>query len=331
MKATAIANANIALVKYWGKRDETLILPQNNSISVTLNGLNTITTVEFDKKYDRDVFILGKEKFQGSEEFKRVVKHLDLIREMARIKDRAKVASKNNFPTAAGLASSASGFAALSLAGTRAAGMNLGLKELSMLARRGSGSATRSCQGGFVEWLRGEKLDGSDSYAIQIAPPEHWPEFRMITTIVSAIAKKVPSRAGMTETVKTSPMYNAWLNAVKEDLENVKRGILKKDFTLVGKTAESNCLKMHAIMMTTKPALIYWMPATLEIIHSVLAWREEGLEGYFTIDAGPQVKVICLEKDVPELEQRLQNIQEVKKTIVCKPGEGSALINNHLF
>lgn len=331
MKATAIANANIALVKYWGKRDETLMLPQNSSISMTLEGLNTITTVEFDKKNDRDIFVLDREEFKEDKEFEKVVKHLDLIRKMSGIQEKAKVMSKNNFPTAAGLASSASGFAALSLAGSKAAGINLNSKALSALARRGSGSATRSCQSGFVEWQRGEKPDGSDSYAVQIVPPEHWPEFRMITTIVTTVAKKVSSRAGMAQTVETCPMYRAWLDTIEEDLEKVKKGILEKDFTLVGKTAESNCLKVHAIMMTTKPALIYWMPTTLEIIHSILAWRKEGLESYFTIDAGPQVKVICLEKDISELEKRLQAVEGVKKTIVCKPGGEPNLIDKHLF
>lgn len=333
MKATAIANANIALVKYWGKRNKELVLPNNSSISMTFDKLNTITTVEFDKKYKRDIFILdGRELKIGTEEFKRTVGHLNLIRKISESKEKAKVVSKNNFPTAAGLASSASGFAALSLAGSKATGINLDSKELSILTRRsGSGSATRSCQGGFVEWLKGKKPDGSDSYAVQIAPPKHWPEFRIIVTIVSKIKKKVSSTEGMDLTIKTCPMYKAWLETVEEDLRNVKNGILKKDFTLVGKTAESNCLKMHAVMMTTKPALIYWMPATLEIIHSVLSWRKDGLECYFTIDAGPQVKIICLEKDVSKLKRRLQRITGIKKTIICKPGKEPKLINKHLF
>jgi len=332
MKATAIANANIALTKYWGKRDKKLMLPNNGSTSMTLDGLNTITTVEFDEKYGEDVFILGGEEFkEGTEEFDEVKGHLDLIREMSGVKEFAKVVSKNNFPTAAGLASSASGFAALSLAGSKAAGLDLNMQELSALARRGSGSATRSCEGGFVEWLKGEKDDGSDSYAVQIAPPEHWPEFRMITTIVTSAAKKVKSRAGMAQTVETSPMYQAWLDTVNEDIEKVKRGIKEKDFTLVGQTAEENCLKMHATMITTKPEIIYWMPATMAVIHAVIAWREEGLECYFTIDGGPQVKVICLEKDVLELEKRLKEVEGVQKTVVCKPGEAPKLIEEHLF
>lgn len=331
MKATAKANANIALTKYWGKRDAKLMLPNNGSTSMTLDKLNTTTTVEFDKKYDRDIFVLDDKEFKEGEEYEEVKNHLDLIREMAGISEKAKVVSKNNFPTAAGLASSASGFAALSLAGSKAAGLNLDSKELSILARRGSGSATRSCEGGFVEWLRGERDDGTDSYAVQIAPPEHWPEFRMITTIVTTAAKKVKSRAGMAQTVKTCPMYAAWLDTVNEDIETMKRGVKEKNFSLVGQTAEYNCLKMHATMITTKPEIIYFMPATLAIIHAVLAWREEELECYFTIDGGPQVKVICLAKDQEEIMKRLQQIEGVQKTIICKPGEGPTLIEGHLF
>ncbi len=332
MKATAKANANIALTKYWGKRDKKLMLPQNGSTSMTLSDLFTITTVEFDKKYDKDIFILGEEEFkEGSEEYDEVKGHLGLVREMAGVSEKAKVQSKNNFPTAAGLASSASGFAALSVAAAGATGLKLDQQQLSALARRGSGSATRSVLGGFVEWKRGGKADGSDSVAVQIAPPEHWTEFRMITTIVSTVQKKVKSRAGMAKTVETCPYYKDWLATVNNDIENVKKGVKDKNFTLVGETAEHNCLKMHATMITTKPPIIYWMPATMAVIHAVLAWREEGLECYFTIDGGPQVKVICLEKDADELEKRLQGIEGVQKTILCRPGEGAKLVEGHLF
>ncbi len=332
MKASSIANANIALIKYWGKRDRKLILPNNGSISLTLDSLNTVTTVEFDKKYNKDIFILNDREIKEGEELEKVSRHLDLIRKVGSIEIPAKVMSKNNFPTAAGLASSASGFTALALAAAKAAGKDLSSKELSILARQsGSGSAARSCVGGFVEWLKGEKKDGSDSYAVQIAKKEHWPEFRMITTVVSTLKKKVSSTTGMDQTVKTCPLYKAWVDSIPEDLEKVKRGILNKDFSLVGSVAEFNCLKLHAAMLTTRPALIYWMPATLEIIHSILSWRKKGLECYFTIDAGPQVKVICLDKDVQELIKRLKNINGVRKVIVCKPGTGPKLTDNHLF
>ncbi len=330
MKATAIANANIALIKYWGKRDPELFLPYNSSISLTLNGLNTTTTVEFGG-YEQDIFILDGQEIKEGKELEKLVQHLNLIRKIARVSEKAKIVSRNNFPRAVGLASSASGFAAFTFAATEALGMNLDSKELSIISRQGSGSATRSCLGGFVEWIKGEKQDGTDSYAKQIALPEHWPEVRMLTTIVSTKAKKVSSRVGMAQTIKTSPMYSVWLDKIEQDLESVRQGILNKDIDLVGKTAEANCLKMHATMITTVPSIIYWMPATLEIIHSVLEWREKGLECYFTIDAGAQVKIICLEDKVSELTQKLENLDGVKKVIVCKPGQGPKLIKEHLF
>ena len=153
----------------------------------------------------------------------------------------------------------------------------------------------------------------------------------MLTTIVSTEAKEVSSRVGMAQTVETSPTYSAWLNTIEQDLENMRKGILNKDFSLVGKTAEENSLKIHATMITTKPSIIYWVPATLEIIHSVQAWREQGLECYFTIDAGPQVKIIALDNQVSEIKKRLQGLSGVKDVIVCKPGHGPELIENHLF
>jgi len=330
VKATAVANSNIALVKYWGKRDKKLMLPNNGSISMTLDGMNTKTTVEFDPKYEKDIVVLNDKELTEGEEYEEVVGHLNLIREMAGIQDKAKVVSVNNFPTAAGLASSASGFAALSLAGSKAAGLELDARELSILARRGSGSASRSIPAGFVEWKRGEKEDGSDSYAEQIAPPDHW-DFRIVTVITSKGEKKVKSRAGMAQTVATCPFYKVWLETVNEDLEKVRRGILEKDFTLVGETSEFNCLKMHATMITTKPSIIYWNPITMRVIHSVLEWRDSGLECYFTIDAGPQVKILCMEKDVEEVKNRLKEIGCIEDVIVCRPGGGARLVDEHLF
>lgn len=332
MKITAKVNSNIALVKYWGKRDEKLILPNNSNISVAYDKLNTITTVEFDPKYEKDIFILdGKEIAEGSV-LEKTISHLNKIREKANIETKAKIASQNNFPTAAGLASSASGFSALAFAGSKAAGLDLDLKELSILSRlSGSGSASRSLHGGFVEWQKGEKEDGSDSYAFQIEKPDYWPEFRIIVTIVSMSAKKVSSTKGMNATMGTCPMYQGWLDTIEQDLEMVRKGIAQKNFTKVGKTAENNCLKMHATMITTNPPLIYWEPDTLRIMKAVQDWREEGLESYFTIDAGPQVKILCLEKDAQKIEKRLQNIQGVKQTIVCEVGGEAKIINNHLF
>ncbi len=330
MKASAIANSNIALTKYWGKRDSKLMLPNNGSISMTLDGLNTRTTVEFSPEYERDILIFNGKEISEGREYEETVAFMDIVREMAGIREKAKIATENNFPTAAGLASSASGYAALALAASKAAGLNLDKRELSILARRGSGSACRSIEGGFVEWKRGEKKDGSDSYAVQIAPKDHW-DFRMLTTIVSTEEKKVKSRAGMAQTVKTCPYYKGWLETVQDDIDAVRQGILEKDFAKVGSVAEYNCLKMHATMITTKPPIIYWNPATMEIIHAVMAWREEGLESYFTIDAGPNVKVMCMEKDVQELKKRLEGLNGVKEVIVCRPGDEAKTTEEHLF
>ncbi len=329
MKATAVANANIALVKYWGKRNKELILPFNSSISMTCDGLHTKTTVEFSEKYDSDTMVINDEELRKDE--KDILGHIERIRKMAGIEEKAKVISESNFPVAAGLASSASGLAALTLATSKAAGLDLNEKELSILARMGSGSASRSICEGFAEWHKGSKEDGSDSYAESIAPKAHWPEFRMIACIVSEEKKPVSSRAGMAQTVANCPYYEGWLKTVEDDLNNVRNGILKKDFTLVGSTAEYNALKMHATMMTTRPSIIYWTPATMDIMHSVVHWREEGLESYFTMDAGPQVKILCLEKNLDEIKTKLEESDSIKKTVICKPGDGTKIVNEHLF
>ena len=333
MKASAIAPANIALVKYWGKRDEELILPFNGSISVTLDKLFAHTTVEFDERYKEDILILnGKRVEQSSKDYQEYIGNfLRKFRERFGKTPKVKIESVTNFPTGAGLASSAAGFAALATAINEALGLNLDKKELSKLARLGSGSATRSIYGGFVEWLKGERNDGEDSYAIQIAPPEHWKEFRMILCITSKEEKKIKSRAGMAQTVKTSPMYKCWLESVEKDLEDVRAGILGKDLELVGKVAEHNCLKMFATMLTTKPPIIYWNETSIRLIHSILEWRDEGIKCYFTMDAGPQVKVICLEKDEGKIRERLKEIEGVEDIIVTSPGDGAKVTEKHLF
>jgi len=329
MKSTATANANIALVKYWGKRDERLILPQNGSISMTCDGLQTVTTVEFSGAHHKDTVLINDEELQKDE--RDILGHIERIRKLAGINEKAKVVSQSNFPIAAGLASSASGFAALTLAATAAAGLRLNERELTILSRQGSGSSCRSICNGFVEWYKGSRSDGSDSYAETIADKDYWKEFRMIATIVSESKKKVGSRAGMKQTVETCPYYKDWLATVDRDLEIIRIGIKKKDFSSVGITAEMNCLKMHALMMTTVPPILYWIPATLEVMYAVQSMREEGLECYFTIDGGPQVKVMCMEKDLNEINKRLMELEGVKKTIICKPGDGTQLIEKHLF
>ncbi len=330
MKATAVANSNIALVKYWGKRDEKLILPWNSNISVALDGLFTKTTVEFDRALPKDMFILGGVEQEG-EEAQRVLETLDLIRQMSGSNLKAKVQSLNSFPTAAGLASSASGAAALVLAASAAAGLKLSKKELSILARRNSGSGSRSVEGGFVEWIKGEKADGSDSYGKQLFDEKHWPEFRILTTIVTSKAKPIKSRAGMKQSVATSPLYKGWLESVEADLQAVREGIKKKDVTKVGEAAEHNALKMHAVMMSTKPAIIYWLPETIAVMSAVKGLRESGKKCWFTMDAGPQVKVVCLESEAQAIKGALEKVPGVSSVGTHAPGRGAKLTEEHVF
>ncbi|MAG18185.1 MAG: diphosphomevalonate decarboxylase [Candidatus Diapherotrites archaeon] len=330
MKATAIANSNIALVKYWGKRNEEIILPQNSSISMTLDSLHTTTTVEFSKKLKEDSLIIDGKKVPENETEK-VSKHLGLVRKLSGKELFAKVESENNFPKAAGLASSASGFAALSLAATKAFDLHLDKKELSVLARQGSGSASRSIFEGFAEWLKGSQIDGSDSYAKQIAPKDHWPELTMVIPVLTTKEKKIKSRAGMTQTVANSPLYQSWLDTIESDLDKVREGILEKRFSQLGKTAELNALKMHSTMLTTDPHIIYWEPQSITMMKEVMLMREEGIEAYFTIDGGPQIKILCLDKNAKKIENRVKEMKEVKKTYLCKAGDGAKLIDKDLF
>ncbi len=334
MKASAIANANIALVKYWGKRNKELMLPQTGSVSMTTEGLQAHTTVEFDAKYPEDILVVnGKESKKGDEEYDDYVGlFLKVVREKTGKDIKAKIVSNNNFPTAAGLASSAAGFAALAAAVNKALNMGLGEKELSMLARRGSGSAARSIHGGFVEWKRGEKEDGSDCFAEQLFPPEHWPDFRMVIAVTSKKDKKVKSRAGMKQSVANSPYYAAWRDdVVPKHIEIMKKAIAEKDFSTLGQIAQSNALMMHAVAIATTPPVIYWNAGTMDIIHAVMDWRDQGLECYFTIDGGPQVKILCLEKDAEEVKRRLKEFEKVEDMIVTRPGSGAKIVEDHLF
>lgn len=327
MKATAVANSNTAFIKYWGKYDEKLILPMNSNISMTVDSQNTTTTVEFSKDFKDDVvFINGKE--QEGKPRDKVVRHLDLIRKLADVSLKAKVMSENNFPTAVGLASSASGFAALTMAATSAAGLDIDKKQLSIISRQGSGSSCRSIYGGYVEWIKSERSE--DSYAVQIANQNHM-DIRDIAVVISKKKRKMGTREGMRLSMKTSPLYNARLKIVEENLRKAKEAINNKDFTTLGKTAEADCLTMHAVAMTTNPALIYWEPKTLEVMEKVYQWRDEGLECYYTIDTGANMHIFCLPENADEIVKRVKEIPGILDVFMSKPGGDAKLIKKHLF
>ena len=331
MKVTAHANINIALIKYWGKREEKLILPYNSSLSLTLADYGTTTTIEFNKKYKKDEFVLDGKRYLKGDEYDRVVGQLDLVRKQARFKSKAKIVSMNKVKTAAGLASSASGAAALAASASKAAGLNLSSKNLSIMTRQGSGSSTRSILGGFVEWTMGVKKDGSDSFAKQWFDENYWPQLRVLAVIVSFFKKKVKSRTGMRQTVATCPYYECWLKTSGQDLIEIKKAIKAKDFVKMGEISEHNFLKLHALMMTTKPSIIYWLPKSVELIHLVRTWRDEGLSVYLTMDAGPQVKILCLQKDVKKIQARLKKISGICEVIELKLGKGVEYLDKHLF
>ena len=313
-KATVIACANIAFIKYWGKRDTELNLPANSSLSMNQDRLTTVTTVEFAPAWE-DVVILDGREVDG-EARQRIVAHLDRVRAMARLQARARVISENSFPAGAGLASSASGFAALSLAASKAAGLELSERELSILARFGSGSACRSIPGGFIEWEAG--TCSQDSFAKQIAPPEHW-DLRDVIAIVSGAHKRVGSTEGHA-LAPTSHLYLARLASLAERLAQAKAALLEKDLAALGPLIEEDAISMHAVMMTSRPPIYYWLPATVRLIHEVHRWRAEGLQVYFTLDAGPNVHLICQATDQAEVERRLRDIEGVLEVMVSGPG-----------
>ncbi len=323
MRATAVANANLALVKYWGKRDEKLILPQHGSISLTLQGLETRTSVTFDRTLAHDdVLVNGKPVPPAG----RVLGLLDLVRGMAGSDCRARVESENSFPTAVGLASSAAAFAALALAASRAAGLFLDQPGLSRLARQGSGSACRSIYGGFAEWLPGHRPDGSDSFAEPVAPEEHW-DLPVLIALVRSGAKEVSSAQGMARSVATSPFYPAWREQAAKDLNLVRQAIARRDLALLGRVAEENAMRMHAVAMAAEPPTLYWSPGTVAVLEKVRSLRRQGLEVYPSMDAGPHVHLLTSRESVAALRVELLALPEVSEVRLSGPGPGVRLLD----
>lgn len=319
--ASAIAHPNIAFIKYWGNRDARLRIPSNSSLSMTLAGLATRTTVTFSPDQGQDVLELDSESRTG-EALQRVSAQLDLIRERAGIRDYALVVSENDFPSDAGIASSASGMAALTLAGTAAAGLELPPAELSRLARRGSGSAARSVFGGFVEWRAGEGY--ADLPAEQFLPPDHWALVDWIA-VVEHDPKEISSTEGH-GLADSSPLQPSRVRSAPERLELCKRAIRDRDFGMLAAMLELDSNMMHAVMMTSDPPLLYWKPATLEIMHAVRKWRSGGLNVAYTLDAGPTVHCVCTLGDAPEVEAKLRALPSVFALFRGYPGEAARLL-----
>jgi diphosphomevalonate decarboxylase len=322
--ATAEAKPNIAFIKYWGNRDNTLRLPSNGSISMNLDGLYTRTTVSFQPSLPYDELVINGHETAGKGR-DRISYILDIIRGMANIIERAEVISENNFPSGAGIASSASAFAALALAGSKAAGLKLGERELSRLARRGSGSASRSIPGGFVEWQAG--TDDEDSFAFSIAEPNHWDLVDCIA-IVTASHKKTGSTEGHS-VAGTSPLQAARVADTPRRLEICRSAILNKDFNAFASIVELDSDMMHAVMMTSTPSLHYWKPETIRAMNAVRGWRNEGIQVCYTIDAGANVHVICLETEAHTIDKRLREIDGVRDVRVARAGGPARIVENN--
>jgi diphosphomevalonate decarboxylase len=320
-EASAIANANIAFIKYWGNRDERLRLPANGSISMNLDGLETRTRVVFGDALRRDRLRLNGKAVSGAG-LQRVAGVLDEVRRLSGRRQFAAVDSANNFPAGAGIASSAAAFAALALAASSAAGLDPGEAGLSRLARLGSGSACRSVPGGFVEWQMGS--GDADSYAVSFAPPGHW-DLVDCLVLLSEAHKPTGSTEGHA-LAGTSPLQAARLADAPRRLDLCRRAILERDFDALAEVSELDSNLMHAVMMTSSPPLFYWQPATLAVVQAVRAARRGGLAVCATIDAGPNIHVICTQGELARASALLAGIPGVREVRPALAGGPARLV-----
>lgn len=325
MKATALAHPNSAVVKYWGCSDPSLVLPLNSSASITIGPYGTRTTVEFSKRYAKDVSFINGQRTEGDSKT-RIDRHLGRIRDIAGVHLHAKVVSINDFPAESGFGSSASGFAALTLAATRALGRGLTEKDLSIIARQGSGSASRSVVGGFSIWEKG--TDSEDSYSYSIAGPKGL-DMRVLMASVGG-RKGISSTRGMS-LAGTSPLMRAWLATKGDRMEAFKEAVKGRDIARIGEIAEAESLCLHAICMTSTPPIVYWTPTTLAIMGKVMAMRDEGIDAFYSVDAGAGVYVYVDPKNESQVAGSLETIDGVEEVFRCEVAAGAKLLKEHLF
>ncbi|NWG15141.1 MAG: diphosphomevalonate decarboxylase [Chloroflexi bacterium] len=320
--ATARAHPNIAFIKYWGNANDNLRLPANASLSMNLEGLYTQTTVSWFDRPDADSLILNGQPDTGAA-FRRVFNFLNLLRERLNITGSARVESFNNFPMGAGIASSASSFAALTLAAVSAAGLQLSERALSALARLGSGSASRSIPAGFVEWFTGQTHE--ESFAESFAPPGHW-DIVDVIAVVSSEHKSVISQEGH-HSANTSDLQAARVAGAPERLAICKSAILSRDFEQFAEVVERDSNLMHAVMMTSRPPLFYWLPPTLMVMEQVRRWRADGLKVCYTLDAGPNIHCICAKDDADQVRQALSALSGISEVRVAGAGGAAVLVD----
>jgi len=302
---SAFAPANIALCKYWGKRDIELNLPVTSSLSVSLGEKGAHTTVSLINASEDKIRINEEDITLDTQIAKRLIEFLDLFRSNTEM--HFAIDTKINIPMSAGLASSACSFAALIQALDQLFSWQLDRINLSILARLGSGSACRSLWDGFVKWHAGKEEDGMDSFAELL--PYEWPHLCVGLLVISDQPKPISSREAMQKTVNTSCYYKSWPEKVKTDLEVLQEAIASRDFDLFGSVAESNALAMHASMLTANPPILYWLPETVAMMHQIWKKRAEGLPIYFTQDAGPNLKLLFLKTDIEQVKKTFPEIK----------------------
>lgn len=327
-KARAIAYPNIALIKYWGKLDESKNLPAVGSLSLTLNQGQTETTVELlesdqDKQNSPDIFILNQEN-QKNQNLIKISKFLDLFRAKSKYKNFAKITSTNAFPTASGLASSASGFAALTIAAAKAYELNLDLQELAKLAQQGSASAARSLLPNYVRAYSGYDQNNK-TQTIQNLNTDL--DLSLLILQVTDQPKDMSSRDGMGLSKQTSPFFEAWVNSQEQDLKSAEQALINNQFTTLGELVEYSTLKMHSLTLSARPGFWYFNDITLKLMQEVKDIRKNKiLNCYFTSDAGPHLKILVESKNLDQLEKYFNNKFPKIKTIKAQAGPGAQLI-----
>jgi diphosphomevalonate decarboxylase len=337
-KITTISPANIAFIKYWGRDDHKLFLPKNNNISMNMSGCITKTTVALEEDLKEDIVeikFLGKDFVKlekNSIKAKNIFDQINRIRKLSKLNSKVHVKSENNFPADAGIASSASGMSALTGALLLAFELEGKYEDKIEFSRQvrlcGSGSAIRSVYPGFVEMVYDK--ENKDAYAVQIADANHWGLIDVVA-ILDPEKKKISSSEGH-EIADTSPYLETRITEMQNRIKETRQAILDKDLQKLGPLIEEDCVSMHLVMMTSNPPAFYWNAGTMDIIQDVRKWREEeGLQAYFTIDAGANVHIICEEKDLEKVEKHIKENRYVKWTIINKPCDGTVTSSDHLF
>jgi len=314
---TARAYTNIALIKYWGKKNKRLKLPYTNSLSLTLDRFYTDTQTEIIN--DKHDIVYMNQNLLDNNQNKRIISYLDTVRQMYSFNEHFKVNTVNHVPTSAGFASSASGFAALAASINETMNLKLDRKHLSILARNGSGSASRSIYGGFVEWEAGN--DNETSFAVPI--DEHPDiDLSILTVVINKHSKKISSTVGMESSVKSSPFYSNWVTLVSSEIKEIKQAIAQKDLQKIGEISEHNAMSMHALTLSADPSFTYFAPETIRIIQLIQELRRKGLFAYATIDAGPNVKIICTKESLPKVQTYIEQQLSDVTTVVANIGPG---------